>query len=68
MVIETTHGSHLAGARAPESASDDEMFAAIVARLPHATFEQVAHNGGRNGKKIILWRYSVEPTDILRGS
>ena len=59
-MVETTHGSHLAGARAPEHISDEEMFMAIVRRLPDAKFERVAHNGGRDGKKIILWRYYID--------
>jgi len=56
-MIDVAVGSILAGARAPLGTSDDAMKAAVRQKIPGAVLHQIKNNYGKDGVKIILWRY-----------
>jgi hypothetical protein len=60
MVIETTLGDALVGARATVGTPDAELYAAVRHKMPGANLELIRHNNGCGGVKIILWRYSYD--------
>lgn len=64
-VVETALGTALAGARAPLGTPDSDMLAAIVDLLPQANLELIRDNEGRDGVRILIWRYTIDDQILL---
>ena len=55
--VDVALGSTLVGARATIDTPDALMERAVLDKMPEANLELIRHNEGRDGVKILIWRY-----------